>query len=246
MSLPSGENPMYQNFTAQARQVMELANEEAVGFNHEYVGTEHLLLGLIRLDSGMAAEVVKDLGIDAVCIRREIEKIVQRGPGPVNMAPFPHTPRAKRVIELAIAEAAGDSAVDTEHLLLGLLRESEGVAGQVLLNLGVSLPQVRREVRSSSKYFRTVLQQLGVDTAIMVRGKGAPTAVLPDSSVELAHLPERPRQAALAFQHLSERLQDVKEEAIRAGDLEEAGFISDEQNQLEKMRIRFLRKWPKC
>src|SRR6186997_1290784 len=141
---------MYERFTDRARKVMQLANQEAQRFNHEYIGTEHILLGLVKEGSGVAANVLKNLDIDLRKIRREIEKIVQHGPGgeQVVMGRLPHTPRSKKVIEYAIAEARGlnHHYVGTEHLLLGLLREEEGVAAQVLIHLGLKLEDVREEV----------------------------------------------------------------------------------------------------
>jgi ATP-dependent Clp protease ATP-binding subunit ClpC len=127
---------------------MQLANQEAQRFNHEYIGTEHILLGLVKEGSGVAANVLKNLDIDLRKIRLEVEKIVQSGPEMVTMGKLPQTPRAKKVIEYAIEEARNlnHNYVGTEHLLLGLLREQEGVAAQVLMNLGLKLEDVREEV----------------------------------------------------------------------------------------------------
>ncbi len=139
---------MYERFTDRARKVMQLANQEAQRFNHEYVGTEHVLLGLIKEGSGVAANVLKNLDVDLRKIRNEVEKIVQAGPDMVTMGKLPQTPRAKKVIEYAIEEARNlnHNYVGTEHLLLGLLREQEGVAAQVLMNLNLKLDEVREEV----------------------------------------------------------------------------------------------------
>jgi len=139
---------MFERFTDRARKVMHLANQEAQRFNHEYVGTEHMLLGLIKEGSGVAANVLKNLEIDLRKIRNEVEKIVQAGPEMVTMGKLPQTPRAKKAIEYAIEEARNlnHNYVGTEHLLLGLLREQEGVAAQVLLNLQLKLDEVREEV----------------------------------------------------------------------------------------------------
>jgi ATP-dependent Clp protease ATP-binding subunit ClpC len=139
---------MYERFTDRARKVMQLANQEAQRFNHEYIGTEHILLGLVKEGSGVAANVLKNLDIDLRKIRLEVEKIVQAGPDMVTMGKLPQTPRAKKVIEYSIEEARnlGHNYVGTEHLLLGLLREQEGVAAQVLMNLGLKLEDVREEV----------------------------------------------------------------------------------------------------
>jgi len=139
---------MFERFTDRARKVMQLANQEAQRFNHEYIGTEHILLGLIKEGSGVAANVLKNLEIDLRKIRQEVEKLVQSGPDMVTMGKLPQTPRAKKVIEYSMEEARnlGHNYVGTEHILLGLLREQEGVAAQVLMNLGLKLEEVREEV----------------------------------------------------------------------------------------------------
>jgi ATP-dependent Clp protease ATP-binding subunit ClpC len=144
-----GKRPfMYERFTDRARKVMQLANQEAQRFNHEYIGTEHVLLGLIKEGSGVAANVLKNLDIDLRKIRMEVEKLVQSGPDMVTMGKLPQTPRAKKVIEYSMEEARNlnHNYVGTEHILLGLLREQEGVAAQVLMNLGLKLEDVREEV----------------------------------------------------------------------------------------------------
>ncbi|MEM1356205.1 MAG: ATP-dependent Clp protease ATP-binding subunit [Planctomycetota bacterium] len=139
---------MFERFTDRARKVMALANQEAQRFNHEYIGTEHILLGLVKEGSGVGANVLKNLNVDLRKVRLEVEKLVKSGPDMVTMGKLPQTPRAKKVIEFAIEEARNlnHNYVGTEHLLLGLLREHEGVAAQVLMNLGLKLEEVREEV----------------------------------------------------------------------------------------------------
>src|SRR5437870_301568 len=140
---------MYERFTDRARKVMQLANQEAQRFNHEYIGTEHILLGLVKEYAGVAAVVLKNLDIDLRKIRLEVEKIVQPGPEPAwTYRMLPQTPRVKKVIEYSIEEARNfdHHYVGTEHLLLGLLREQECVAAQILMNLGLKLEQVREKV----------------------------------------------------------------------------------------------------
>ncbi len=141
---------MFERFTERARKVMALANQEAQRFNHEYIGTEHILLGLVKEGSGVGANVLKNLGVDLAKVRMEVEKVVKSGPDMVTMGKLPQTPRAKKVIEYAIEEAhqLNHNYIGTEHILLGLLREQEGVAAQVLLNLGLKLDDVRQEVLS--------------------------------------------------------------------------------------------------
>lgn len=143
-------SPLYKRFTDRARKVMQLAAREAERFHHEYIGIEHILLGLVKQGRGVAANVLKSLDIDLRKIRLEIEKIVQHGPGSeqVVLDRLPLTPWAEKVIESAIDEARkfNHNYVGTEHLLLGMLREEEGVASQVLLHLGLNFEDGRREV----------------------------------------------------------------------------------------------------
>ena len=139
---------MFNKFTERARKVILLAKEEAKRFNHDYIGTEHILLGLIREGEGVAAAVLQKLGLSPEKIRLEVEKLVQSGPSTMVSGDIPFTPKAKKVIELAMEEARslGHNYIGTEHLLLGLIREGEGVASQVLVNLGLDLNRVRNEV----------------------------------------------------------------------------------------------------
>jgi len=141
---------MYDRFTDRARKVMQLANEEAQRFNHEYIGTEHILLGLIKEGSGVAAIVLKNIGIDLQRTRNEVEKILHAGADVVAEGKLPQTPRAKQVIQYAMEEARSlnHDYVGTEHLLLGLIREEEGVASQVFKNLGLAVGAVRQDVLS--------------------------------------------------------------------------------------------------
>ena len=139
---------MFNRFTERARKVIILAKEEARRFNHDYIGTEHILLGLIREGEGVAAAVLQKLDVSLENIRIEIEKLVQPGPTTQIIGDIPFTPRAKKALELAAEEARslGHNYIGTEHLLLGLIREGEGIASQVLLNLGMDLNSVRNEV----------------------------------------------------------------------------------------------------
>jgi ATP-dependent Clp protease ATP-binding subunit ClpC len=139
---------MFDRFTDRAKKVMSFARQEAMKFNHEYIGTEHILLGLVQEGSGVAANVLKNMSIDLEKIRHEVEKIVKTGPSMVTMGQLPFTPRAKKVLELSMEEASqlSHNYIGTEHLLLGLIRENEGIAAQLLMNLGVKLDEVREEV----------------------------------------------------------------------------------------------------
>ncbi|MBN1621314.1 MAG: ATP-dependent Clp protease ATP-binding subunit [Endomicrobiales bacterium] len=141
---------MSNRFTDRVQRVIIIAQEEAKRLNHDYVGTEHILLGLVALGEGVAAKVLYNLGIDLRKVRQEIEKIVGTGDNIMLLGEIPFTPRAKKVLELAVEEAQnlGHTYVGTEHLLLGLLREEEGIAARVLENLGIKIADVRTEVTS--------------------------------------------------------------------------------------------------
>lgn len=139
---------MFDRFTNRARQVIILARKEADRFNHNYIGTEHILLGLIKLGEGVAVNVLRRMGLDFETVRLEVEKAVGSGPETKMIGEIPLTSRAKKVIEYAVAEAKQlhHSYIGTEHLLLGLLREGEGVAARILKNLDINLDEVRAEI----------------------------------------------------------------------------------------------------
>src|ERR687885_2966659 len=136
------------NFTDRVRKVLQMAREEAARLHHEYVGTEHILLGLIREGEGVAAAVLTNLNVDLEDIQQKIEETVKKGKAAAAAGPdLPYTSRAKKVLELAMTEARelNHSYVGTEHLLLGLLREEKGIAAQVLTDAGVNLDAARAE-----------------------------------------------------------------------------------------------------
>src|SRR5205809_5130314 len=137
----------FDKFTERARRVITLAQEEALRFNHNYIGTEHLLLGLVREGEGVAAKVLANLGVELNKVRSAVEFIIGRGDRAV-MGEIGLTPRAKKIIELAVDEARrmGHHYIGTEHLLLGMVREREGVAAGVLETMGVSLDRARAEI----------------------------------------------------------------------------------------------------
>src|SRR5947209_7108122 len=136
------------NFTPRAQQVLQLARKEADRFNHNYVGTEHLLLGLIKLGQGVAVNVLQKMGLDLETVRMEVEKQVGSGPETKIVGNIPYTPRVKKVLALAgkEAKALNHSYVGTEHILLGLLREGEGVAARVLKSLEIDIERTRNEI----------------------------------------------------------------------------------------------------
>src|SRR5215210_6754838 len=173
----------FDKFTERARKVLTLAQEEAQRFNHNYIGTEHLLLGLVREGDGVAARVLSNMGVQLPKVRSAVEFIIGRGETMV-MGEIGLTPRAKKVIELAVDEARrlNHHYIGTEHLLLGLVREGEGIAAGVLESLGVNLEKLRAQViqvlnqsaaysqqesRHSSK--TPVIDQLGMDLTAAAR-----------------------------------------------------------------------------
>jgi ATP-dependent Clp protease ATP-binding subunit ClpC len=138
---------MFQRFTDRARRVVVLAQDEARELNHSYIGTEHILLGLVHEGEGVAAKALLSLGIGLEIVRQEVEEVIGRGEhSPPGHIPF--TPRAKKVLELSLRESLqlGHDYIGTEHILLGLLREGDGVAAQVLVRLGADMTRVRRQV----------------------------------------------------------------------------------------------------
>ncbi|MDU4703177.1 MAG: Clp protease N-terminal domain-containing protein, partial [Corynebacterium sp.] len=138
---------MFERFTDRARRVVVLAQDEARELNHNYIGTEHILLGLISEGDGVAAKALESMGISLDAVRSEVVDIIGRGSQPPS-GHVPFTPRAKKVLEYSLREALqlGHKYIGTEHLLLGLIREGEGVAAQVLVKLGADLPRVRQQV----------------------------------------------------------------------------------------------------
>jgi ATP-dependent Clp protease ATP-binding subunit ClpA len=138
---------MFERFTDRARRVVVLAQEEARILDHNYIGTEHILLGLVHEDEGVAAKALEELGVSLQLVRQQVEELIGRGKhAPSGHIPF--TPRAKKVLELSLREALqlGHNYIGTEHILLGLIREGHGVAAQVLVRLGADLDRVRQQV----------------------------------------------------------------------------------------------------
>lgn len=139
---------MYERFTDRARKVMQYANQEAQKLNHEYVGTEHMLLGLLKEGGGVAAMALRLLNADNDRLRDDVVKLVTPGPDMVSMGKLPQSPRAKKVVEYAMqtAKEMNCNYVGTEHVLCGLARESEGIASQVLGNNGITFPKLRAAI----------------------------------------------------------------------------------------------------
>jgi ATP-dependent Clp protease ATP-binding subunit ClpC len=185
----------FSNFTPRAQRVIQLARGEADHFNHPYVGTEHLLLGLIALGEGVAVNVLKRMGVSLEAVRFEVEKAVGHGPETKTVGNVPFTPRCKKVLQLAMAEAQSlnHTYVGTEHILLGLIHEGEGVAGQVLRNLNVDLDNARTEV----------LKELDPD--IVNRQEGGAEDGAPVVGEQRGPGDERPAQPAASAKSAAEK-----------------------------------------
>jgi hypothetical protein len=228
----SEEPAMYERFTQRARKVMQLATPEATRLNHEYIGTEHLLLALIREGSGVAANIMWNLDIDLKKIRRTIEQIVTPGPEALDVGKLPQTPRAKKVIEYAIDEARGlnHNYVGTEHLLLGLIREEEGVAQQVLTNAGLSLTTIREELVRflGPAPVQELVPDLGATRATLARPVEPPP--------ENADVPPLIGKALKHLDGLVEVLGWMKESAIADQNFDWAAMLRDKSNKLFKLR----------
>ena len=185
---------MFERFTDRARRVVVLAQEEARMLNHNYIGTEHILLGLIHEGEGVAAKALESLGIALEGVRQQVEEIIGQGQqAPSGHIPF--TPRAKKVLELSLREALqlGHNYIGTEHILLGLIREGEGVAAQVLVKLGADLNRVRQQVLQLLSGYQGKEPAEGSTGG---RGEGTPVVVAGARPVRPQPHPVRPRGQA--------------------------------------------------
>jgi ATP-dependent Clp protease ATP-binding subunit ClpC len=168
---------VFERFTDRARRSVVLAQEEARMLNHNYIGTEHILLGLLREEDGVAAKALTTLGVSLEAVRRDVGEIVGRG-SEVPRGHIPFTPRAKKVLELSLREALqlGHNYIGTEHILLGLIREGEGVAAQVLQKLGADLNRVRQTVvQLLSEHTAETATAVGEAVGVFTEG-GSPTS----------------------------------------------------------------------
>jgi ATP-dependent Clp protease ATP-binding subunit ClpC len=186
---------MFERFTDRARRVVVLAQEEARMLNHNYIGTEHILLGLVRESEGIAAKALESLGISLEAVRSQVEEIIGQGESPP-AGHIPFTPRAKKVLELSLREALqlGHNYIGTEHILLGLIREGEGVAAQVLQKLGADLKRSRETVLSlvsasgSAEGLQSSGRPSGSSTLRALRLAAEAAAELGSETVEATHL----------------------------------------------------------
>jgi Clp amino terminal domain, pathogenicity island component len=217
-----GGGKMFERFTDRARRVVVLAQEEARLLNHNYLGTEHLLLGLIQEREGVAAKALESLGISLGAVRAQVEEIIGQGQSaPTGHIPF--TPRAKKVLELAVREAKqlGHNYIGTEHILLGLVREGKGVAAQVLVKLGADLSRVRGQV----------IQLLS----------GYPGGKEAGARTRLVRMTVPADLLVLVEEFAQVRRQ--KEAAIDAGDFDKAAALRDAEKQLLTRLAKRERAW---
>ena len=218
---------MFERFTDRARRVVVLAQEEARLLDHNYIGTEHILLGLIHEGEGVAAMSLESLGISLEAVRAQVEEIVIGQDKSAPTGPIPFTPRAKKVLELSLREARqlGHNYIGTEHILLGLIREGEGVAAQVLVKLGASLDRVREQV--------IALVSGHAGGTLPAEPAGAPT--------RLMHL-----TVPAELREVEEQLVQVRREkmaAINADDFEQAAGLRDKERQLLTRLEEQQRAW---
>src|SRR6266542_3859501 len=240
---------MFERFSDRARRVVVLAQEEARMLNHNYIGTEHILLGLIHEGEGVAAKALESLGISLDAVRQQVEVIIGQGQqAPSGHIPF--TPRAKKVLELADREARalGHNYIDTEHILLGLIREGDGVAAQVLVQLGADLNRVRQQVIQLLHGY----QGADVIGAGSRRGKRARARLLDDALARIDALDRRlaaiERWTGLRpdLADLDEEMAQVrreKESAIDAQDFETAAALRDKEKDLLTSKASREREW---
>jgi ATP-dependent Clp protease ATP-binding subunit ClpA len=216
---------VFERFTDRARRVVVLAQEEARLLNHNDIGTEHILLGLIHEGEGVAARALESLDISLEAVRAEVTEIIGQGQSPPT-GHIPFTPRAKKVLELSLREALelGHDYIGTEHILLGLLREGEGVAAQVLVKLGASLERVRQ----------VVVQLLSGYTGEVVAEQEEVRTVLVRMTVP-AELREAEEQLA--------QVRQEKEAAIDRGDFEQAAGLRDKERRLLTHVAEQQRAW---
>ena len=240
---------VFERFTDRARRVVVLAQDEARMLNHDYIGTEHLLLGLIGEGEGVAARALESLGISLDALRQQVEQVIGRGQqAPSGHIPF--TPRAKKVMELALREAndLGHSYIGTEHILLGLIREGDGVAAGVLTGLGADRPRVRQQVTQ----LLGGRAGKGAPGAGSRLGKRARTRLLEDALAQIGSLDQR--LAAIErwvgmrpdLDDLDEKIAQArreKEAAIDTQDFEAAAALRDKEKDLLATKASREKQW---
>ena len=212
---------MFERFTERARQVIVLAQDEARGLAHNYIGTEHILLGLLREEEGIAARILRQLGIPEEEVRAQVARIVGQG-DEVTSGQIPFTPRAKKILELSLREAQslGHNYIGTEHILLGLVRENQGVATRILLDFDADAEKIRNEI------------------VRMLSGAGQRLVERERDDVELASPPLAPEVIAEL-----ERLRSEKETLIGREAFDEAARVADRERRLRSVAAALVRAW---
>jgi ATP-dependent Clp protease ATP-binding subunit ClpC len=233
---------MFERFTDRARRVVVLAQEEARLLNHNYIGTEHILLGLIREGEGVAAKALESLGISLDAVRQQVEEIIGQGQqAPSGHIPF--TPRAKKVLELSLREALqlGDNYIGAEHILLGLIREGDGVAAQVLITLGADLNRVRQQVIQLLHGYQ------GGDEPGSIRAVQPPGLLSRIDAIEqrMSILEQRVgiRPGLGELDREIAQVRRDKAAAIQAQDFENSAALGDRERQLADDRTARQREW---
>ena len=237
---------MFERFTDRARRVITLAQEEARMLHHDYIGTEHILLGLIHEGRGVAARALESLGISLVAVRQQVEEIIGQGQQPTP-GHIPFTPRAKKVLELSLREALqlGHNYIGTEHILLGLIREGHGVAAQVLAKLGADLDRVRQQVIQ-------LLQEHPAEEAASARSSAPELRLLPAAQTRFEAVEQR--LAAVEQQvgigpdtsDLDEQIDRVRGERHAAADAQEyeqAAALRDQEKELLASKAARREQW---
>jgi ATP-dependent Clp protease ATP-binding subunit ClpC len=240
---------MFERFTDRARRVVVLAQEEARMLNHDYIGTEHILLGILREGDGYAARALESLGISLDAVRQQVEEIIGQGQQAPS-GPVPFTPRAKKVLELSLRESVqfGHNCIGPEHILLGILREGDGVAAQVLVALGADLNRVRQQV------IQLVHGYQGQDVPIAGSQLGErPPAGLPEDALARVNALDRRVTALERWVSMQPDLDDLdqkiaqvrrdKEAAVDQQDPQAAAALRDKEQQLLAARADREEEW---
>ena len=221
---------MFERFTDRARRVVVLAQEESRMLGHTHIGTEHLLLGLVHEGEGVAARALDSLDVTLDAVRQQVEELIGRGQEAPSSGHIPFTPRAKKVLELSLREALqlGDQYIGTEHILLGLLREGEGVAAQALVALGVDLNSVRQQVfqllHGSAAGTVTVIGEVELRLSVVEQWVG----VTPDTSDLDGQI---------------EQTRGDRRAAAAAHDYERAASLRDREKELLAERAARQQQW---
>ena len=234
---------MFERFTDRARRVVVLAQEEARMLNHNYIGTEHILLGLLHEGEGVAAKALESLGISLDAVRQQVEEIIGQGQqAPSGHIPF--TPRAKKVLELSLRESLqlGHNYIGTEHILLGLIREGDGVAAQVLVRLGADLNRVRQQV---IQLLHGHQGKPSARSAAATQAAPAVRARLEEVEQRLAAIEQRvgtgPDTSDLDDQ--IDRVRLEQESAAGAEKYEQAASLRDRENELLASKAARQEQW---